>query len=88
MSGMHTVKVAFCCCERSVGTNGLERNQLLAVDWFPATGEHPRTVMTMHALKTYEIMSIQSKISGHNFYQSLVRFTCNDGTKDIPVSIC
>ena len=85
ITGIQEVDVKYCCCERSTGVDGVDRNQLLNIRWFPASGKRPGTAVTFSTLKLYEIMSLQSKISGHDFYQSIVRLTDNEAINRVPV---
>ncbi|KAG9223433.1 hypothetical protein CCMSSC00406_0007620 [Pleurotus cornucopiae] len=52
---------------------------LLRFGLFPATTTDPRTAATFEVLRLFQILTFGSKVSGYEFYQSLVRLTNNLG---------
>lgn len=79
LSGVHELSLDFCGCEHALP----HYIQLLRARWFPATSSDPKTAATFRVLETFQILSVQSKISGWEFYQTLARRTDNTGT-DVP----
>ncbi|RDX48568.1 hypothetical protein OH76DRAFT_1456274 [Lentinus brumalis] len=77
--GIHEVGLDFCGCP------GAQRHttQLLRVRWFPATSVDPRTAATFAMLEHFHLLSMQSKLSGWEFYTCLARRTDNTGTEEI-----
>ena len=75
ISGVHMVKYSFCGCM-------LQKLdvivQLMRVQWFPATGHRPHTVVTFHTLRLFHALAIQGKVNAYDFYNGLVCIT--DGT--------
>lgn len=53
--------------------------QLLQGRLYPATVTHPQSAATFDVLRSFEILSYESKISVFKFYQSLSRLTNNTG---------
>ncbi len=85
-TGIHDVKVSFCKC----GIDGsrsavdiLDQNQLLCARIFPATVRRPESAATFACLNVFHILTTQGKITGMDFYETLVRLTDNIG-KDPP----
>ncbi|KAJ6517927.1 hypothetical protein C8R47DRAFT_959948, partial [Mycena vitilis] len=71
------VGLDFCDC-----TGSLDKPiQLLRVRLYPATGTFPRSAATFAALERFEHMSLESKCSAYEFYNSLARATDNTGTE-------
>ncbi|KAF7976045.1 hypothetical protein HWV62_7952 [Athelia sp. TMB] len=75
VSGQHTVTIAFCGCPSAQHT----RVQLLRMRWFPASVSRPNTAFTFDVLNTFQILTLQGKISAHDFYQGLLHKTDNAG---------
>ncbi|KAG6848619.1 hypothetical protein H0H93_015447 [Arthromyces matolae] len=74
--GIHTVGIDFCACGAS---NQSHVVQLLRARLFPATVSAPRSAASFQVLKTFEILSYESKVSVFEFYSSLARLTDNTG---------
>ncbi|KAJ7794332.1 hypothetical protein B0H14DRAFT_2392601, partial [Mycena olivaceomarginata] len=53
--------------------------QLLCMRLYPTTGTNPRSAATFSALRRFAHMSLESKCSAYEFYNSLVRETDNTG---------
>ncbi|KAH8103711.1 hypothetical protein DFH11DRAFT_1768670 [Phellopilus nigrolimitatus] len=77
VSGIHKVKVSLCDCSAASAEAGLPHNQYLRVGWFPATYKHPRTVVTFSCLAQFHLLTVQGKVTGFDYYQTLVRLTDN-----------
>ncbi|KAJ6522124.1 hypothetical protein DFH09DRAFT_1251026 [Mycena vulgaris] len=73
--GLHEVELYYCACGRGESF----AVQLLRVKWLPSTGKQPRTVVTFSVLRQYHILSLESKCSMGEFYNSLVRQTNSTG---------
>lgn len=80
-SGIHTFPVSFCGC---VGTPH-RRIQLLRVGWMPASVERPKTAFTVDVLDTFQLLTLQSKVSAYDFYYSLAHKTDNTGISKLRV---
>ncbi|KAF9048911.1 hypothetical protein BJ165DRAFT_1402762 [Panaeolus papilionaceus] len=75
---LHRIRVCidFCGCG-----DDEERHivQLLRAGLYPATIQNPQTVATFDVLDQFKLLTFVSQISGFEFYQALVRKTCNTG---------
>ena len=76
INGAHFVQVLFCGCNESP-RGYLYPNQLLRSSWFPASLTHPRTAFTFTVLKHFHLLTLQSKTTAYDFYNSLVHETDN-----------
>ena len=81
INGIHSVSLDFCGCN----TPPPHCVQLLRFGWYPATVGFPRSAATYRVLKTYQMLSFESKASAFEYYQSLARLTDNTGILHIPV---
>ena len=61
--------------------------QLLRARWFPASPSKPRTVITFECLTLFHKLSNQGKLSGYDFYETLVHLTPNSYTDPPPVRV-
>ncbi|KAH8105040.1 hypothetical protein DFH11DRAFT_1518992 [Phellopilus nigrolimitatus] len=77
VSGIHKVKVTICDCSAASGEAGLLHNQYLRAGWFPATYKSPQTVVTFSCLSQFHLLTVQGKVTGYDYYESLVRLTDN-----------
>lgn len=57
--------------------------QLLRMQWFPATCERPQTVTTFECLSLFHLLTLQGKLTAYDFYMALVHLTDNYGI-DVP----
>ncbi|KAJ7817081.1 hypothetical protein B0H13DRAFT_2242339 [Mycena leptocephala] len=73
--GLHEVDLYYCGC----GKGQSFPVQLLRIKWLPSTGKRPRTAATFNVLRRYHLLSLESKCSMGEFYQSLARQTNNTG---------
>ncbi|KAF8213240.1 hypothetical protein K438DRAFT_1956654 [Mycena galopus ATCC 62051] len=73
VTGIHTITMRFCGCEKAarapLGTVG----QLLANRWYPATTIDPQTCATLEALEFYRMLSVVGNMNVHDFVGSLER---------------
>ncbi|KAK0488337.1 hypothetical protein EDD18DRAFT_1081484, partial [Armillaria luteobubalina] len=83
IDGIHTVNMAFCNCTQGISPY----IQLLRQRLFPATTIHPHTAFTFRILHFFQLLSFMSKVSMHEFYQTLVHLTDNSGMYTPPVTI-
>lgn len=67
------VNVDFCGC---VGRQS-QRQQLLAVEWFPATVRQPKTCFTFQVLELFHALTLTGKMSAYEFYRCLEHLTDN-----------
>ncbi|KAJ7145502.1 hypothetical protein C8R46DRAFT_918383, partial [Mycena filopes] len=74
--GLHEVDLYYCAC----GKGPSYPVQLLRIKWLPSTGRRPRTASTFRVMRRYHILSLESKCSMGEFYNSLARHTNNTGT--------
>ena len=77
ISGVHTVCITYCFCERN--GDGNRRTQLLDARWFPASWSRPSTVFTFRLLNFIHKLQTRSKINLYDFYASLVSVTDSAG---------
>lgn len=75
MSGIVPLAVDFCGCSAALP----HATQLLRTRWYPATSINPKTAASFQVLEHFQLLSAYSKISGWEFYTSLVRRTENTG---------
>ncbi|KAF8444074.1 hypothetical protein L210DRAFT_3611327 [Boletus edulis BED1] len=78
-TGIQAVSLDFCNCEEALSHS----QQLLCVSWFPATSTRPQTAATFRVLRQFHIISLESKISAYEYYNSLARLIDNTGLVDI-----
>ncbi|EIN04406.1 hypothetical protein PUNSTDRAFT_76368 [Punctularia strigosozonata HHB-11173 SS5] len=72
--GYHHVDVRFCgCSHRS------HQEQLLEVGWYPASTRRPSTAFTFRFLDTFHRLTLQGKITLHDYYTSVVQRTNSAG---------
>jgi CxC2 like cysteine cluster associated with KDZ transposases len=76
INGIHEVGVDFCGCESSKP----HFVQLLQYRWFPASVDRPKTAATLGALKFFQLLNFESKVSSFEFHSTLARLTDNTGT--------
>lgn len=80
-TGIHTISLDFCNCEQAPS----HFQQLLRFAWFPATTSRPRTAATFRVLELFQLLSLESKISTNEFYNSLSRLMDNTRLVDLKV---
>jgi hypothetical protein len=71
LNGLHTRAIQYCDC------NDLIPNyqQLILARLFPATIKMPRTVFTFQLLETFHQLSLSSKITPYDYFNSLTKLT-------------
>ncbi|KAH8106480.1 hypothetical protein DFH11DRAFT_1549960 [Phellopilus nigrolimitatus] len=84
IGGIHSVNVVFCGCSASSGNAGHAYVQLIRQRWFPASHRLPQTVTTFNCLEDFHLMTVQGKLTGYDYYQTLVRKTDNTGINPPP----
>ncbi|KAJ6548378.1 hypothetical protein B0H19DRAFT_188597 [Mycena capillaripes] len=78
-NGIHEVGLDFCNCAKAQPHD----IQLLRARLYPASGTDPRTAATFRVLRRYHLMTLQSKCSGLDFYNTCARETNNSGTEAV-----
>lgn len=81
-TGIHHVAVKFCGCDQRISA----RQQLLRIDWFPATVHYPQTCATVHVLRQFHIITLTGKLSAYEYYRALENLTDNTGVSVPKVS--
>jgi hypothetical protein len=82
VSGVHNIGLDYCAC-----TTALEMvEQLLRVQWFPATTIGPKTAATFNVLEHFQLLTFESKASVFEFYRTLMHRVDNTDTVGVPVS--
>jgi hypothetical protein len=69
------VRLDYCNCSLAQS----KPVQLLRMRLYPVTGTNPRSAATFSVLRRFAHMSLESKCSAYEFYNSLVRETDNTG---------
>ncbi|EIN03594.1 hypothetical protein PUNSTDRAFT_78016, partial [Punctularia strigosozonata HHB-11173 SS5] len=77
--GYHLVTLLFCDC-RLLDSRS-HRDQLLDIGWYPASVVQPQTAFTFRFLDTFHRLTLQGKISLHDYYLSVMHKTDNAGLK-------
>ncbi|KIK34338.1 hypothetical protein CY34DRAFT_98209 [Suillus luteus UH-Slu-Lm8-n1] len=77
--GVHEVSLDFCDC--ALATTHVQ--QLLRMSLFPATTADPKTAATFRLLEEFHLLSLESKVSGYEFYYALMRRSDNTGINPI-----
>ena len=74
-NGLHYVAVDFCGCDHRITS----RQQLLRIEWYPATVHYPQTCATYRLLELFHTVTLTGKLSAHEFYKALEHLTDNTG---------
>jgi hypothetical protein len=84
MNGIHAVDIRFCKC---LSENGIipNRVQLLRIGWFPASVTSPNSAVTFDTLRTFHLLTLQSKISAYDFCRALQYKTDNTALSVVKV---
>jgi hypothetical protein len=84
MNGIHVVDIRFCKClsENRIIPN---RVQLLRIGWFPASITSPHSAVTFDTLRTFHLLTLQSKISAYDFCRALQYKTDNTAISVVKV---
>ncbi|KAJ7434713.1 hypothetical protein FB451DRAFT_1063154 [Mycena latifolia] len=80
VTGVHTVKLCFCECDARIK----HRQQLMRVQWWPASVKKPQTCVTFAVVRLFQIVNCLGKVSAHDFMRSLELLTNNDGLNPPP----
>ncbi|KAJ7642540.1 hypothetical protein B0H17DRAFT_1148798 [Mycena rosella] len=67
LTGIHTVNVRFYECDARIK----HRQQLMRVQWWPASVKKPQTCATFAVIRLFQIMNCLGKIAAHDFMRSL-----------------
>ncbi|KDQ58042.1 hypothetical protein JAAARDRAFT_129485, partial [Jaapia argillacea MUCL 33604] len=68
INGIHQVNINFCGCGVIMTPKHL---QLLRSGWWPATPLEPQTCTTLCALRQFQTLNLQGKLSAYDFYRTL-----------------
>lgn len=85
-NGVHKLRIQWCNCSQSVGSGHKHWVQLLRTRLFLASYSSPQTAVTFDCLKTFHALTVQGKLTGFEFYQSVINLTDNTGLDPPPVS--
>ncbi|KDQ52704.1 hypothetical protein JAAARDRAFT_198051 [Jaapia argillacea MUCL 33604] len=81
INGIHQVNVNFCGCGVIMTPKHL---QLLQSGWWPATLLEPQTCTTLRALRHFQALNLQGKLSAYDFYRTLELRTNTMGLVKLP----
>jgi CxC2 like cysteine cluster associated with KDZ transposases len=84
LSGIHTIDVQFCACYNTSG-GAASHIQLLRFRCFPSTITRPQSAFTFDVLNTFQLLTLQGKVSAYEFYSALQHKTDNTGISDVKV---
>ena len=84
-NGIHLVNLAFCGCTKA-GNHGTPVEQLLRRRLYPATVLDPQTASTFVLLQSSQLLSLQSKLSLYDYYETIEQLTDATGTAGLNVS--
>ena len=79
-NGFHPVSIQFCECDK-LASAGNRIQQLLRYELYPATLDDPTTCATLRLLETFHLLTLQSKVTAYDFYQTLLKMTDRMGIK-------
>ena len=79
-NGFHKIMVEFCACDGRV----TPAYQLVDAQLFPTTLEDPETAFTFELLKTFQKLSLHSKINAYVYHCSLQEMTDGAFVHDVP----
>lgn len=89
-NGVHDFAVRFCSCLASSPENGTlpEPIQLIRYGLWPASWSVPQTAFSISMLRDYQLLSLQSQLSAHDYFMYLRRKTDNvfPDTIRVPIS--
>lgn len=82
--GVHPCKILFCACVSPTlfGTMP-DAAQLLHFGLFPGSWSVPSTVYTLHVLRDFHLLSLQSKLNSYDYVQYLCRTTDNTFSSEV-----
>ncbi|KLO04514.1 hypothetical protein SCHPADRAFT_794629, partial [Schizopora paradoxa] len=79
VNGPHNVAVKVCRCGDIQHEDREPRNQFLRMGWYPATPHRPQTAFTFALLDLFHELSVQGKLSAHDFYHGIIHRADNAG---------
>lgn len=85
VNGPHNVAMQICRCGHISPEDREPRNQFMRMGWFPTTPHRPQTAFTFKLLNLFHELSVQGKISGHDFYHGILHQGDNAGILGIHV---
>ncbi|KAH8115645.1 hypothetical protein DFH11DRAFT_1507356, partial [Phellopilus nigrolimitatus] len=83
VNGFHLINIIYCGCNASPGS-WQKRNQLMRVRWYPATSKDPGTAFTFAMLDQFHELTLQGKLSAHDYYQGLAHMSDGSGVRNLP----
>lgn len=83
INGVQKIGLDYCGCSSAPS----HFVQLLRARLFPGSTVDPKTAATFRCLRTFQMFSFVSKVSGYEYVRALTRLTDNTGTVDITVSL-
>ncbi|KAH8106476.1 hypothetical protein DFH11DRAFT_1691850 [Phellopilus nigrolimitatus] len=83
VNGFHVVSIRFCGCKTNSG-DWQRRKQTLRARWFPASQDNPSSVFTFETLDLFHELTLQGKVSAHDFYVGLMNRSDNTGVRGYP----
>ena len=81
VDGIHELSVTFCGCENAPR----EDLQILALGYYPATTQRPRTMFTQRVLDDFLLSNKECKTAARNYYNKLRRTTNDAFPHMVPV---
>jgi hypothetical protein len=72
-NGIHVLNIHYCRCAQSVP----RAIQLWAAGLFPASFKRPQSAFSEHLLRDYNSVTLQGKITAHDYWESIQRKTDN-----------
>ena len=86
VNSLHNVNVTFCGCSKSLGIP--RWHQLMCIGWFPSTTTYPETCATFQTLWQCQLLTLCSKLSTFQFYDTLSHLTDGTGLSTPWVWVC
>ncbi|KAI0070519.1 hypothetical protein K474DRAFT_1713270 [Panus rudis PR-1116 ss-1] len=77
-NGFHPTEILFCECDQACLSGG-RIQQLLRAKLYPATIMDPSTCCTFRLLEHFHMMTLQSKTTAYDYYQTLQMLTDSSG---------
>lgn len=82
---MHPVTIQYCQCS-NLRNAGTRVEQLLRYELWPATLDDTTTCCTMRVLDHFQLLTLQSKITAYDYYETLWKLTDRMGIRQRYVS--
>jgi hypothetical protein len=84
-TGIHTLTVCYCHCEKSQRVKNGTLGQLLGNAWYPATTINPGTCTTFGVLDWFRLQNVVGNVTAHDFVGALERKMDPLGVSSVPV---